>query len=80
MVERDEDLLPRSMKPQFARAPVRRGRAWASSRPLSFVGAAMLLVLGVAVVGLLLDERVTTSHFNVSTPTPRRSAPSARSS
>jgi purine-cytosine permease-like protein len=36
------------------------GHAWASSRPLSFVGAAMLLVLGVAVVGLLLDERVIT--------------------
>ena len=63
MVERDEDLLPRNMKAQFVRVPVRRslaGRAWASSRPLAFVGAAMLLVLGVAVVGLLLDERVIT--------------------
>jgi hypothetical protein len=36
------------------------GHAWASSRPLSFVGASMMLVLGVAVVGLLLDERVIT--------------------
>jgi hypothetical protein len=36
------------------------GHAWSSSRPLTFVGAAMLLVLGVAVVRLLLDERVIT--------------------
>jgi hypothetical protein len=34
------------------------GRAWYSSRPLTFVGATMLLVLGVAVAGLLLDPRV----------------------
>ena len=30
------------------------GRAWSSSRPLTFVGATTLPVLGVAVVGLLL--------------------------
>jgi hypothetical protein len=36
------------------------GRAWSSSRPLAFVGAMMLLVLGVALAGLLLDPRVIT--------------------
>jgi hypothetical protein len=36
------------------------GRAWSSSRPLTFVGATMLLVLGVVLAGLLLDERVIT--------------------
>ena len=30
-------------------------RDWASSRPLTFVGAAMLLPLAAAMVGLLLD-------------------------
>ena len=34
--------------------------AWASSRPLSFVGATMLLVLAVSLAGLLLDPRVIT--------------------
>lgn len=36
------------------------GRAWASSRPLTFVGEAMLLVLGAALIGVLLDPRVIT--------------------
>ncbi len=36
------------------------GRAWASSRPLTFVGGAMLLVLGAALIGVLLDPRVIT--------------------
>ena len=36
------------------------GSAWSSSRPLTFVGAMMLLVLGVALAGLLLDPRVMT--------------------
>lgn len=36
------------------------GRAWSSSRPLTFVGAAMLLTLGVTLLGLLLDPRVIT--------------------
>lgn len=36
------------------------GHAWASSRPLSFVGASMMFVLVVALIGLLLDPRVIT--------------------
>ena len=36
------------------------GRAWSSSRPLTFVGATMLLVLAVSLAGLLLDPRVIT--------------------
>jgi hypothetical protein len=35
-------------------------RAWASNRPLAFVGATMLLVLVVSLAGLLLDPRVIT--------------------
>ena len=35
-------------------------RAWSSSRPLAFVGAAMLVVLAVSLAGLLLDPRVIT--------------------
>jgi hypothetical protein len=35
-------------------------RSWASSRALSFVGAAMLLVLAVSLAGLVLDPRVIT--------------------
>jgi hypothetical protein len=34
--------------------------AWASSRPLTFVGVAMLLTLAATMVGLLLDPRVIT--------------------
>ena|SRR5215218_8529070 len=33
-------------------------RAWASSRPLTFVGGAMLLTLAATMVGLFLDPRV----------------------
>ncbi len=36
------------------------GRAWSSSRPLAFAGVTMLLVLGVALAGFLLDPRVIT--------------------
>lgn len=36
------------------------GRAWAFSRPLTFVGAAMGLTLGAMLLGLLLDPRVIT--------------------
>jgi hypothetical protein len=36
------------------------GHAWASGRPLSFVGASMMFVLVVALIGLLLDPRVIT--------------------
>src|SRR5215210_5050943 len=36
------------------------GRAWSSSRPVTFVGATMLLVLAVSLTGLLLDPRVIT--------------------
>jgi hypothetical protein len=35
-------------------------RAWASSRPLTFVGMAMLLTLAATLVGLLFDPRVIT--------------------
>ena len=35
-------------------------RAWASNRPLAFVGATMLLVLAMCLAGLLLDPRVMT--------------------
>ena len=35
-------------------------RAWAFSRPLTFVGVAMLLTLAVTLVGILLDPRVIT--------------------
>jgi hypothetical protein len=35
-------------------------RAWVSSRPLTFVGASMMLVLAVALIGLLVDPRVIT--------------------
>ena len=43
------------MTAEYLRALVQRdllGRAWASSRPLTFVGAAMLVVLGAALDGL----------------------------
>ena len=56
-------LLRRVVKTQFVRAYGPRGlprRAWASSRPLSFVGATMLLVLAVSLAGLLFDPRVIT--------------------
>ena len=36
------------------------GRAWASNRPLAFVGASMMIVLMVALTGLLVDPRVIT--------------------
>jgi hypothetical protein len=36
------------------------GRAWSSSRPVTFVGSTMLLVLAVSLAGLLLDPRVIT--------------------
>lgn len=45
------------------RVPGPRGllrMAWASSRPLTFVGGAMLLTLAATMVGLLLDPRVIT--------------------
>jgi hypothetical protein len=43
------------------RVPGSRGllrRAWASSRPLTFVGGAMLLTLAATMAGLLLDPRI----------------------
>ena len=49
------------MKAQYVRTSGPQdllGRAWASSRPLTFVGATMLLVLAVSLAGLLLDPRV----------------------
>jgi hypothetical protein len=36
------------------------GRAWASNRPLAFVGASMMIVLMVALTGLLVDPRIIT--------------------
>jgi hypothetical protein len=45
------------------RVPGPRGllrRAWASSRPLTFVGMAMVLTLAATLVGLVLDPRVIT--------------------
>ncbi|MBA2346555.1 MAG: hypothetical protein H0V83_15965 [Rubrobacter sp.] len=51
------------MTAQTIKAPEPRellGRTWTSSRPLTFAGAAMLLVLAVSLAGLLLDPRVIT--------------------
>ena len=45
------------------RVPGSRGllrRSWASSRPLTFVGGAMLLTLAATMAGLLLDPRIIT--------------------
>jgi hypothetical protein len=59
-------LSPGNWQPQTearARIPGPRGlfeRAWASSRPLTFVGTSMMLVLVVALIGLLVDPRVIT--------------------
>jgi hypothetical protein len=57
-------MMDTSESPSHARrtrVPGPRGllrRAWASSRPLTFVGVAMLLTLAATMVGFLLDPRV----------------------
>ena len=48
-------MTAQSVRTSWPRDPF--GCAWSSSRPLAFVGATMLLVLVVALVGLLLDPR-----------------------
>jgi hypothetical protein len=50
--------LPVPQSASVVRAALRR--SWRVNRPLTFAGVAMLLTLGVAIVGIIIDPRVIT--------------------